>query len=290
MPPRITILSRSDDARLAVARAFDSAPEEWEVDLLDDVPAGTDVVVLGEDLEEEPARGRGLPVVRFDPRRPAEVISEIKTKLRSPARSYVVTGACGGVGATSVAVHLAARWSPSCLLVELAQDQGPSKTGLRLGVPSLQPAHLEEAGPVACAAGFALTSVLPSEDIASRIELWESEFGRIVFTCGAGNAADLGRLSRAVVCVVTPTPAGAERARWLIERLDETPVALVLNRTGRGGETSRSEVQAVVGRRINLELPVTPRLRDAEDGGRLVGAWSRWSNGVARLRAALDRI
>jgi hypothetical protein len=63
---------------------------------------------------------------------------------------------------------------------------------------------------------------------------------------------------------------------------------LVSNRCGPGGETTRAELQAIIGRRVALELPCAPSLRDAEDDGRLLTSrLSPWVRRVDRLAGTL---
>ncbi|HEX3327543.1 MAG TPA: hypothetical protein VHV50_11150, partial [Actinomycetota bacterium] len=61
-------------------------------------------------------------------------------------------------------------------------------------------------------------------------------------------------------------------------------------RLGRGGETTRRQIEEIVGRKVALELPCCPGLRDAEGKQRLVALrWSRWGQAVIRLGRALER-
>ena len=120
---RIAVVSNDPDIRLEAARAFDEAPASWSVSLHTSAPEDVDIVVLGPD-----AVGDGIP---FDPADPKSVVEEIES--RTVAREgpvIVVTSASGGVGATSLALHLAAALAPAVRVgfIELAPG-----AALRLG-------------------------------------------------------------------------------------------------------------------------------------------------------------
>src|SRR3989337_631755 len=100
---RIAIVSRDDGIRLRAAKAFDGAPASWSVRLFDEPPPDADVVVWGADVR---AAG-GADGVIFDPAESSGVVAEVAARLRRGARIYAVVGAAGGVGATSIAFHLA---------------------------------------------------------------------------------------------------------------------------------------------------------------------------------------
>lgn len=113
--PHVALVSRDPRARLEIAAAFDSAPLEWRVELHESPPEGADAVVLGADLEEGPATA-----ITFDRGEPAATLEAVAQRLRrGPQGLVVVTGAAGGSGVTTVALHLAAsfsRRSPACLV------------------------------------------------------------------------------------------------------------------------------------------------------------------------------
>jgi hypothetical protein len=87
------------------------------------------------------------------------------------------------------------------------------------------------------------------------------------------------------VVVVAGVVSAARRAVSLTDRAD----AIVLNRVGGGGETTRAGFEAVLGARVALELPQCPALRDSDDDGRLLRAGSRWSRKVERLALSIER-
>jgi hypothetical protein len=76
----------------------------------------------------------------------------------------------------------------------------------------------------------------------------------------------------------------------MLSQLAGTSAVVVTNRLGPGGETTRPQIESVIGRKVGLELPCWPGLRDAE-GERRIGSlrWSRWGLALGRLARALDR-
>jgi hypothetical protein len=113
-----------------------------------------------------------------------------------------------------------------------------------------------------------------------------------VVDCPDGDALALtAEWCRGAVLVTPPTRPGALRARALVRRWPDLRWAVITNKVGPGGETTRAEMQEVIGHRVALELPCAPALRDAEDDGRLLRTrWSRWGRGIARLARALQRL
>src|SRR5665809_135008 len=96
------------------------------------------------------------------------------------------------------------------------------------------------------------------------------------------------RAGAAVVPVMGRSVPCAPWARAFIEEWPDLDCAVVINRLGRGGETTRAQLADLVGRPISLELPCSPALRDAEDDGRLVSLkWTRYGRAITRLADAL---
>jgi hypothetical protein len=95
----------------------------------------------------------------------------------------------------------------------------------------------------------------------------------------------------AVVIVMSPCLPHAHRVARMLTELDRVPTVIISNRLGRGGETTRSQIESIIGRKLGLELPCWPGLRDAE-GERRLGSvrWSRWGFGLQRLARALDAL
>jgi hypothetical protein len=280
---------------MAAARACDVAPSEWRIDLFDEPPSEADVVVAGPDADIPGA-------VDFDPADPAGLLEAIGNAARRGTRVVAVTGAGGGTGATTVALHLAARFAlnrPTCFLdFDLRWGAG-SRLGLVSGHRTWEqfdgtPESLRlSALPVP--GGFrALVSPgarpVDATAAASLLDAVAADFDCVVVdSCPELLDVVLERAA-AAIAVVSCTPVSAARARMLTAAHPRPPWAIVANRTGPGGETMRAGLARIVGRPITLELPCAPALRDAEEEGRLLGSGrSRWSARIDRLAGAIDR-
>jgi hypothetical protein len=286
---RVAIVGVDAAMRLAAAKAFDSAPSSWLVSLHREVPEGADVVVLTPEVD-----GEG---VRFDPDRPHDVIEAVADATRGAGRVVVVTGVTGGIGVTSIALHLAAVWGRRARTCYFDLDAcGGSR--LRLGMPTdaLTWADVgddEESlllGAVPIAPGVRAYVASPDADAEPGPVLARAAplFERVVVDAPptgleiALDVADVG------VLVVAPTFPSIQRAGDLLAR-HPLRWAVVTNRIGPGGEATRAELETVLGRTIGLELPCAPRLRDAEDDRRLLDpAWSRWARRIERLATVLE--
>ncbi len=293
---RVALVSRDQTVRLAAARAFDAAPASWCVELYESVPEDADVVVYGPDI----AGGRGI---YFDPACPERVVDEVESAAASArARSIVVTSPSGGTGVTSVGLHLAAaaaRRGPACYVELNEASSAVDRLGFE-GESTRTWADVDESreslrrAAVPVAGGFrVLLSPGPQSDpdIPELLRRTHAEFERIVVDSVDGARLEVAlELADAAVLVMPPTLPGARRAARLLTRFPEVPWLVATNRMGPGGETTRAGLQRVLGRRIAVELPCSPALRDAEDRGALVrSAWSRWKRGVERLYGALER-
>ncbi len=294
----VALVSRDSEARLAIARAFDAAPQQWDVSLHLDPPAGADVIVWGSDLQAEAPDG----AIVFDGE-PESTVARVKARTaRDVSRLYVLTGAGRGVGVTAVAAHLARAASlrfDTCA-VDLdgwrglsdwfSLDPGNSLTWKDIDdspESARRAAHPVEGGfrlLVGPASGDAEV-----EDVLDRVL---GEFDRVVVDCpwgdGVGRAC---RNGRAGVMIVPYSAAGAGRAAALLESEADFPWAIALNRLGPGGETTKLSLQREMGRRAAVEFPCTPALRDAADEGRLLMApWSRFTRRVESLFKALEGV
>jgi hypothetical protein len=306
---RVAILAREPTMRMAAAKAFDGAPPQWSVDLYTDAPPECDVVLVCPDVPDVSAPG----AISFDPEDPARAVAEI-TRLTSQRRlpAVAVLGPGGGCGVTSVALHLCralARVGDACF-VDLDERWGAAH---RLGLePSALKTWRDFDGSTdsvrSCAlptpGGFrALFSPLsaglgplddegsPPDEVALLAQA-RSVFGAVVADVSSPSVLERTAPHFDVaVLVLPPTRPAAARARSLLQVWPELTWVVVGNRMGPGGETTRSELQHILGRRIALELPCAPSLRDAEDEGRLLTAGlSRWIRGVDRLARALTRL
>jgi CO dehydrogenase nickel-insertion accessory protein CooC1 len=93
----------------------------------------------------------------------------------------------------------------------------------------------------------------------------------------------------AVIVVMAPCLPHAHRVAQMRTQIAAERVVVATNRLGPGGETTRGQLEAILGCKIGLELPCCPRLRDAEGSRRLASLrWSRWGYALKRLARALD--
>lgn len=285
---RIAVVSNDPDVRLEAARAFDEAPAAWSVSLHTSAPTDVDFVVLGPDVE-----GDGIP---FDPANPKSVIEEIESQTSaSKGAVIVVTSVSGGVGATSIALHLAAALAPAAKVgfVELVPG-----ADVRLGLEPgghLTWADLDESSEsiarcfLPVAPGFrALFAPGDGGDSGLVLKRSRSNFDLLVVDAPAHSASAALCEADASVLVMGPSVPQAHRARRIIEEWPDLDCAVVVNRLGRGGETTRAQLADLVGRPISLELPCSSALRDAEDDGRLLSLrWTRYGRAITRLADAL---
>jgi len=295
---KVAVVCCDPALRLAAARAFDGAPATWDVTLCEAPPEDAGVVVLGPDVAPDVA-GRHTGIA-FDPTRPEILVPQIEATLTKGGRPHVVvvTSAAGGTGTTTIALHLAHALpaaADTCYLnltggvaARLAMppgaltwaDAGSTQDELRL-------AALPVAG------GFrvllAPPDVIESEALTILDRAAEAYERLVVDVPAGGLLTPVLRRAHAGVIVMAPTRPCAHRTQALLDGLPDLPWAIVSNRTGPGGETTRAGLERILGRRIALEVPCTPALRDCEDDGRLLtGRWSRFSRGVARLAGALE--
>jgi hypothetical protein len=290
------VVSREESVRLKAARAFDAAPASWQVQLHESPPDDADVVVTGPDMDAPSG-------IAFDPDHPEDLLDRV---LRAAAPTaggsgVVVTGSGGGAGVTTVALHLsseAASRGAEVLYADLDLSWGaPSRLGLSPDVrtwadvgdtpPSLQLAAVPVPGRFRAlfSPGSAVSAV--PVDLVTRAV---GEFRHVVVDAPSlSPVPELMSSIRTGVLVVSPTAPAARRAREVLESYPECRWAIVSNRTGPGGETTRSGLERILDRKVALELPCTPALRDAEDGCRLLAhRWSRWARGISRLWRALE--
>ena len=291
---RVAVVTRDQAMRLEAARAFDDAPPSWVVTLHDSVPGDADVVVFGPDL------GRA-PGIVFDPLDPGGVVRAIKARVESDrsGSSVVVTSASGGTGVTTLALHLAAaaaQSSNTCVL----EAEALSGAALRLGLEEGSYRTWAEVdgdgsileGAVPMPGGFRALLAPPTwkrdlfGDVAAAAQrVFDTLIVDAPFCCPWPLFPEDAFTG---VVVMSPTVPSAHRTRSLLDGHPDTSWAIVSNRLGPGGETTRTELEGTLERRIAVELPCTPALRDAEDEGRLLSTgWTRYWRAVVRLSKAL---
>lgn len=242
----------------------------------------------------------------FDTNSPASIIDRVRAELaRPPGRTYVVTGAGGGAGVTSVALHLAqvaashrrtcyldadSRWSMAARLGITGEhltweDQVPGPADE--GAPSNSTAALPVAG--GFRALFSPTTFEPRA-LLNVLDTACDDFERVVVDCPTSKSLGLAlERADAGVLVVPHSAPGARRAAAMLNAYDGMRWAVVLNRAGPGGEMTRAAAHRILGCKTALQLPCTPSLRDAEDEGKLLSsAWSRYVRSIERLFVALE--
>ena len=295
----MAIVAREPGMRMAAASAFDDAPSDWLVELYTDPPAQCDVLLVCPDVSEVISGG-----IRFDPANPAEVLSEIAG--RSSTRgipTVAVSGAGRGCGVTSLALHLSSALVPltDVCFVDLDRRWGAAP---KLGLDPFTTKTWEDfdGSPEtlrACAlpvrGGFrTLFSPFGEEqgerpDEGQLLSKANALFGAVVVDVPSASALERAAPQCEVfVLVLPPTRPAAGRARRLIDNWPQLNWLLISNRCGPGGESTKAELQAIIGRRIALQLPCAPSLRDAEDDGRLLTSrLSPWVRRVDRLARTL---
>ena len=293
MSLKVAVISRDAAVRAAIAECFDRAPQAWDVGLFEERPAEADVVVRGPDVSTDAD-------VVFDPAHPESLLAEIRALSSATSKIVVITGAGRGTGVTSAALHLArglAAFRETCF-VDL--DVTWSGARDRLGLGSRTTMTWADAGESADGSrlaalpmpgGFrALLAPVGATPPADLLQRAAASFERVVVDLPAGEPDDVLGEAAAVLLLVPPTPSGLARAAHLLRR-PEVPWAVVISRTGHGGEVRRMEAEEILGRKATIELPCTPALRDAEDrGGLLRGPWTRYNRRVAQLAAGLDAL
>jgi hypothetical protein len=273
MSLKVGLVTRVPDRRLAMARALDHAPKDWVVTLDAGLQGDVDVLVADDTVD--------LPgAIYFDPASCTDLIQRIAARARTAGGLVVVTSPSGGTGVTSVALHLAVAFAArhETGVVDLTPERGIRQ---RLGLIPVDDDADERVLPIA--GGFRLF------EGGRALERAEEKCERVVIDASPGAFPDV-RIDAQVVLIVSPSPQGARRARSLAERWPDQRWHPIVNRLGRGGETTVNQLSEMIGMPIYSELPCCPALRDAEDDHRLlINAWNRWSRGVARLAAHLER-
>ena len=305
---RVAVVAREPSMRMAAAKAFDDAPPQWSVDLYTDPPPGCDVVLVCPDVSEASPPG----AISFDPAEPAGAMAEIAS-LASPSRLPLVSviGSGRGCGVTSLALHLSRALVPfgGVCFVDLDERWGAAH---RLG---LEPSAVKTWKDFDGSAESVRSCALPTpggfralfSPLSATLDSAENESGkpdegvllaraRSLFEAVVADVSSPRVFERTAphcevaVLILPPTRPAAARGRSLLETWPALTWTVVTNRVGPGGETTRSELEHILERRISLELPCSPSLRDAEDDGRLLSSGlSRWIRRVERLARALAR-
>lgn len=276
MSLRVAIVCAQPELRMTAVKAFDRAPLDWDLRLVTEPTADADVVVS---VGRERAGA-----LTMDPSDPEKVIDEILRSSSEP-ETLAVVGASGGCGATSVALHLAAAFART-QRVDLIDAHPQADAALRLGLTSDQ--LPPEGGPfmLPVAGGFRL-AFGEDESCGDLLHLTRPTADKVVVDLPR-TRLDALQASTRVILVMTPTVPSATKGARLLEQHPGFAWAPVTNRTGPGSEITRVDIERILGRRLAIELPCSPGLRDAEDEQRLLTSFlSPWRMAVQRLAGAL---
>ncbi|MEA2461033.1 MAG: iron-transfer P-loop NTPase [Actinomycetota bacterium] len=292
MSLNVALVCPDPQIRQKAARAFDRAPQDWDIDFYSAPPLDADVVVLGPGVE-----GAGI---RFDPEHPDRLLEDVRKTTRPSASLVAVTSASRGLGVTSVALHLAAAAATGAertLLVDL--DRTWRGVAARLGFPHTSKtwAHATDpdafslvASPVAGGFHALLAPSVETEAPAARdvLRLATQRSRCVIIDLPAdGPVEEVVPLCSSAILLVAPSWEGAERARSVASTFPSPPV-FVANRLGAGSDIPLRDLEAKLGAPFACELPYTPSLRDSEDDGRLmVRPSSRWCRRVAGIYSRL---
>lgn len=288
MAARIALHASDESTRLALVKAFEGSPSDWEVFLW--APDRHFDVLVGEPSDA------GEGAVGFDASDPQRTVAAVAEALVDRKRRItVITGARRGSGVSTLALHLCAALADGmevCLL-DLDAD---SSLRERMDLP-------EESRHWGDASGGVLTAAVPvhpgfrillsprnaAGNASDAVRSATGRFDHVVVDAPAGpwRATALARCTSALL-VVPPTRQGIAHAQRLVSLHSNARWVCVVNRLGAGGEITASDVSRGVERPVRIELPCSPYLRDREDDhALLVGRWSRYYRRVTRLAAAL---
>jgi hypothetical protein len=285
--PRVALHATDPETRLALVRAFESAPGSWDVFLASDARP-YDVRVT-----DRPGSANDIS---FDPTDPAGSLARVAERFTDPKEKIVtVTGARRGCGVSTLALHLAAACS-SVQTTSLIDLDPSSSLRARLGLPA-DARHWGDRGDARTSAalphsaGFRLllAPVGGDADPGNVLRSTASHCRRAIVDAPTGPWREEAlRNSRSAVLVVAPTPGGIAAAKRVLDRYAEIPWSCVANRLGPGGALTKRHIAKELGRPVSIELPCSPYLRDREDDCRLLTErWSRYYRRVLRLAVAL---
>ncbi|MDP9223846.1 MAG: hypothetical protein M3P18_08315, partial [Actinomycetota bacterium] len=258
----IAIVTRDPMVRILIARAFDHAPESWTVGFCDSEPPEGAIVV-----SDHPRDGEA---VVFDPAHPEQLIPEVHSRIGrlgedASRRAVVVTGV-GGSGVTTVALHLGrifGRHFDSCFLDLDRSWSCADRLGLEkdsrtwADIDDSEDALRTAALPVAPGLEALVAPPLSvGADVEGVLQRALDGFERIVVDLPYVQPSPRAiHGAHAAVVVLSPTIPHARRAHRIVGEMSAARIAVVTNRLGRGGETTRREIEAVLGRGVTLELP-----------------------------------
>jgi hypothetical protein len=311
----VAIVATDPSLRAAVAQAFDTAPATWAISFYDAAPPDADVIVFA--APEADAMGSEAQVHRaasqqprsdgvvFESGHPERLVPAIQARLDrsvpvAPCRVAVVTGIAGS-GVSSIAMHLALSWAgrfEACFIDLDRTWTCADRLGLGAEVitwgSAAESAEALRLASVPIEGGLrALVAPRTALDFSgdTLVQRARSQFQQLVVDLPYHHLeSDRIAAVDATIVVMAPCIPHAHRVARMLTQIDADRVVVVTNRLGRGGETTRRQIEAIVGHKVALELPCCPGLRDAEGTQRLAPLrWSRWGHGVMRLARALER-
>jgi cellulose biosynthesis protein BcsQ len=287
MRPRIALNGQDDESRLALVKAFEACPSRWDV-FLWTADRGCDLVV------GDPVAGaRSVP---FDPAEPTRAVEAVAQALAERARRMtVITGARRGSGVSTLALHLACALGAGTevCLIDLDPD---SSLRARLALPDdarhwgdVRDGVLAAAIPHSDGFRLLLAPPNPSGDVHDVLTAAAARFEHVVVDAPPSpwRAVALADATSALL-VVPPSRQGIAHAEKTVARHPNVAWSCIVNRLGGGGEITTATIGRALDRRVSLELPCSPYLRDREDDHRLLfERWSRYFRRVSRLAAAV---
>ncbi len=202
-----------------------------------------------------------------------------------------MTSACGGTGVTTVAIHLASALSsgsvPSCYLDVDPNLGGAARLGMPEDVRTFDPADRLLTVPHSGGFRAIFAPDHPKAAIAGRSRTFPTTVDRC-FPWQTSKPSSI-HAPEWWSSFLRPFPELRARALFL-ERHGSGAWVIVGNRIGPGGETSRTELSRILGRRYDVMLPCSALLRDREDVGALLTTpLSRWKRAFDRLAEWLTR-
>ena len=283
---RVALHTQDPSCRLALVRAFESAPSTWDIFLWDG-SASFDVRVT-----DVPASSTDIA---FDASDPSATVGAVARLLSTTAhRLTVVTGARRGTGVSTLALHLAAALSCTATTSLLDLDQHSSLRA-RLGLP-VDARDWGRKDPASAglpfSAGFRVF-LAPSHgvgDASSALQAACSRSEHVVIDApeGAWREHALSACTSAIL-IIPPSHQGIAHARVMLESQPGVRWLCVVVRLGAGGELTPRHVERALDHPVVAELPSSPYLRDREDQHRLLNErWSRYYCRTLRLAAMLS--
>lgn len=268
MSLHVAVVTLDPKMRERAARAFDGAPDDWRITLEGSPPSDADIVIAGPDLT---CRAD----LAYDGT--TDLLGAVRSLTEDRSRRCLHIGGLRGSGRTSVALHVAAALTRSSSVCVIDRDptRGMAHRLLIDDVPKYVEGSDVLLAAVPVRGGFRVLACADPD--VDPVRAAAAHFDVCIV-----DGDPIGE------CDVVLLPPSIPNARRLREALpNECDPMIVTNRLGRGGAATRRDLERILLRRIALELPHAPTLRDAEDAGRLVPTWTRWWHGIARLAGSL---